>query len=128
MNIAKISGGFLLLMMFSGCSGAKSSQSVCTVEYHFRNPSLGPVNGKQDVKIKLQDRKLISAVDLHTQHPINPKKIRGYGLLVRALDHDTKGLEVSFDSKGFPVTIRRPVDHKKRGGSFVITLDHYYCQ
>jgi len=120
----------MLLAMFIliGCDTAKSSQSVCTVEYHFSNPSLGPIDGRQDVKIKLKNNSLISAIDLHTLLPIKLKKIRGYKLFIRALQHNTKGLKVNYDSNGFPIEIRKQSDPKKIGGSFVIRLKYYHCK
>jgi len=120
----------MLFVMFLlvGCSVTKRSQSICTVEYHFSNPSLGPIYGKQDLKIKLQNNRLISAIDLHTLHSIEPKKIPGYKPFISVLQQNTKGLKVNYDHNEFPIEISRQVDPKRIGGSFVIKLKNYHCK
>lgn len=113
------------IFIFSSCAKGQdntSNASEMVYLYIFSNPSLGPVNGRQKVKMVIKGSTLISATDLGTKKPITFNKIRGIEVFKRALNHQNDGLDVQYSSGGVPVKIVRKDRRGRVGGGFVIIL------
>ncbi len=112
----------LLLMMFFvvGCFGGDSNKYELV--YHFKNPSLGPVNGSKKYKIIVENKEIISAADIKSGQSIAVKKIPGIKLYKQALHGNSEKATVEFNKEGLPVKVSNKPPKGTLGGGYTVEI------
>jgi len=126
-NISGLILGLGVFMLIS-CEASNSLPKQCQFVYTFKNLSLGPKNGIQRVRLLVRDDQIISAIDTKTGKNLSLSSIKGKSYLLKAISHKNKGMEVRYNSDGFPVRITNIVDRSKIGGKFFIEISQYHCR
>lgn len=111
--------GFVL---FTNACNLDKSQKKEVVIYTFSNPSLGPIDGTQKVKLIMKDGSIIYAIDLSNNRQINLKEIKGISAFKKALVHQNGGLIVDYSSDNIPMKIIKKDLVGQVGGAFTIKV------
>lgn len=111
--------GFVL---FTNACNLDKSQKKEVVIYTFSNPSLGPIDGTQKVKLIMKDGSIIYAIDLSNNRQINLKEIKGISAFKKALVHQNSGLIVDYSSDNIPMKIIKKDLVGQVGGAFTIKV------
>lgn len=92
--------------------------------YKFSNPSLGPVDGELEVCITVDHGKITKATDPRSGKALEVDQIKGIKDFMKALHHQTEGLEVQYDRNGIPLHIVHPGEFDAEGGRYTIKISY----
>jgi hypothetical protein len=122
-----IFGGIYMVGCNQVTAKQDNAQVQCTLEYHFSNPSLGPVNGVQDLTIIMRDGQFVSATDKATNGSIELKKIKGLSYLQKALKQQKTDVLIKYNKDKMPVLIKKSGNKHKLGAGFTVNIVYHNC-
>ncbi len=122
---------FMLLYLFiltmnllsSNNINSPSSNQQYIFTYIFTNPSLGPVEGTEKLKILMKNKNILSVWSLKSGQEI--KNFRLFNTLLNVINGNTQDLKVEYDSNNFPKKIVSIINKMQLGGWYSIEIKDF---
>ena len=101
----------------------------CYIDYTFQNPSLGPVYGKQAIRVVMERGKIKSFINRKTNKPQSTIFGRpGWRIVQDFIKGNTKKYSISYTNRSYPIVIRPLTANNRIGNSFSVIIEDIRCK
>ncbi len=121
--------GFIYLFLFnisllsSDTISTSTSNQLYIFTYMYDSPSLGLVNGIEELKVLMKNGNILSAWSLKTG--LEYKDIPSFGILLDVINGNTQNLHVEYDNNNFPKKISLKTYNGGFGQGFFIEIKDF---